>query len=556
MSLEESSSNGSPGVTDQDYQRFFFMQDLDAYGANGKTDVPFSDEFLLNNISTEPYLATTIGGLPSPNSSNPDLPGSGRQSPLLPSLGASPGGYGFFPSDGISGLDDDCLDSHMLQQSQESRTHTGSNTGNSRPSTNQTFLDASNNFLGAQVQQGEPSMESSSSTNEGQYQAFTASSEGSFCVPEHSLQSCAATTPSNVAFEQKVPNGMATSTHVSIAPKAMNNTNPSSVSANLQNSPTSNPQHFIRHPSLLRHQIHRELPQYSPFALTATSDYTSSQVPHTMSSGNNITNRQEPRASPSLSRHHQYLSNGAPSRRMTSPCSQSRGSPVSQNYQPFQESSLRTSVTSKVGANPWEAGQTGEAQYPDPQPVFQQQQQQTNRSPYMGHHHISGSQRDSTISYTPEQYRNSRDAFFISQEPSGFGFNGSSPLSVKRKTSSPGSDHVVSDPVLKSQTASPKPQTKRRGKQEPKNHDDNELVINPVALQTEDLTNLDPGDDTNVAALIDAMHNTNNVEDNLGMQKTWDKVRKLKALRIREVCVELLVSLKLLHYALEAMTLT
>ncbi len=144
------------------------------------------------------------------------------------------------------------------------------------------------------------------------------------------------------------------------------------------------------------------------------------------------------------------------------------------------------------------------------------------------------------------QSSDSRDPSFMSQESTAFSFNGSSPSSVKREISSPDSEHLVSTPILKSQMASSNSQKKRRLKQVPKNNDDNEVVIDPVALQTADLTNLGPTDHTNVAALINAMHNSENVEDNLGMQKTWEKVRKTKALRIREVCVELLVSLELI----------
>ena len=149
------------------------------------------------------------------------------------------------------------------------------------------------------------------------------------------------------------------------------------------------------------------------------------------------------------------------------------------------------------------------------------------------------------ISYSPEQYRMQSSDF------TDFGFNGSSPMSIKRETSSSGSEHVVSTPNFTGQIASSSSQKKERGKQDPKSTDDNEVVIDPTALQTADLPNLGPTDHTNVAALIDAMHNTDNVEDNLGMQKTWEKVRKAKALRIREVCVELLVSLEFLQCALE-----
>lgn len=137
-----------------------------------------------------------------------------------------------------------------------------------------------------------------------------------------------------------------------------------------------------------------------------------------------------------------------------------------------------------------------------------------------------------------------------------FGFNGSSPVSIKREFSSPDSGYVdsgdvVSSPTVKSQLASPKPQKKRRAKQEIKNNDDDEEAVDPVALRTSELTNLDPTDHTNVAALIRAMHNTEGVEDNEGMQKTWKKIRKAKALRIKQVCVDLLVSQSLLQSAPE-----
>lgn len=138
-----------------------------------------------------------------------------------------------------------------------------------------------------------------------------------------------------------------------------------------------------------------------------------------------------------------------------------------------------------------------------------------------------------------------------SSDSTNSGFNGSSPMSIKREVSSPGSEHVVSTPNFTGQIASSSSQKKRREKQDPKSNDDNEMVIDPIALQTADLTNLGPTDHANVTALIDAMHNTDNVEDNLGMQKTWEKVRKVKALRIREVCVELLVSLRFVQCALE-----
>ena len=128
-------------------------------------------------------------------------------------------------------------------------------------------------------------------------------------------------------------------------------------------------------------------------------------------------------------------------------------------------------------------------------------------------------------------------------------FNGSSPKSIKREMSTPDSDRSVSTPTIRSQIVSPKSQKKRRAKRELKNKEENEGVVNPAALQTADLTNLDPTDQRNVAVLIDAMHNIVNVEDNQGMQKTWEKVRRAKAFRIKEVSVELLVSVNGLQCA-------
>ena len=69
-------------------------------------------------------------------------------------------------------------------------------------------------------------------------------------------------------------------------------------------------------------------------------------------------------------------------------------------------------------------------------------------------------------------------------------------------------------------------------------------TVDPFKFQTADLMNLDPMDHNNAIALIHAMHNTDNVEDNSGMQKTWEKMRRAKAARINQVCVELLVSLE------------
>ncbi|KAF6229006.1 hypothetical protein HO133_007120 [Letharia lupina] len=522
---------------DQTYQQDFQkMQEFDACCQNGRfEDMPLSNE-LLDCFDMDFYQATTPGCLPSPNSSNPDLPGSGRQSPFA-------SGYGSQPSDGSSGTDSNPSGLHLLQQSHESRTNTSSNTSNGHPSTNQSFSNASNNSAKTLVQQGEPSMTSANSTNARQSQTHIAPSGGLLCIPNNSFQNHAATASSNDSFEQTTPTGRPMSTHVPIAPKVLNNTSSASVPAEIQASPTLKPQHFVRHPSHLRHQIHPQLPQFSPFDMTASGVYTTDQVPDTMSLNYGFTDGQAPNVSLSHGDYQnvQHASNRPPFRRIASAHNPSRGSQVLQNHQPFQESSLRTSVTSNSGQNPWEAGHFQKPQYPDPQPMFQQQ---SIRSPYMGHHHLSGSPGKSMPSHSPKQYRmqlsDTRDARFMSQEPTNSSFNGSSPMSVKRELSSPGSDHVVSTPNFKSQMAPREIQKKRRVKQELKSNDDNEVVIDPVALQTADLTHLSPTDHTNVAALVDAMHNTDNVEDNLGMQKTWEKVRKAKALRIREVCVDLL----------------
>lgn len=156
------------------------------------------------------------------------------------------------------------------------------------------------------------------------------------------------------------------------------------------------------------------------------------------------------------------------------------------------------------------------------------------------------------VNYSPEQHHMQPSkllgASYIGPDQTDFDFEGSSQVGTKREMSSPGSDPVTS-PDFKTQMASSKSQKKRRMKQELKANDDNEMAVDPLALQTADITNLDPTDRTDVAALIDAMHNTDNVEDNQGMQKTWKKVRKAKAFRIKEVCVDLLVSLKPLQCA-------
>lgn len=534
---------------DQGFQQHFqAMQELDAYCQNDKLeDAPFSDE-LLDGFGIESYQATTLGGFPSPKYPNHDLPASGRQSPVLPSLVTLEDGDSSQPSDGSSRIDNDLLAAH-LQQPHDSRINKGSNASNSHFSPAQNTSNACNNYSEIHMQQGQPSMTSSGPTNMGHCQTFAALTEESLCTSNDSFQSCADTLPQYDFFEQTVPVGRPMSTQVPIAKNSMNNnTSSASVSANLQPSPTSKAQHFIRHPSHLRHQIHPSLPQNSPNALTTTSKTIIGRVPQTMSPTSKSTNRQQPTASPSHSDYQniQHFSNRPPFHRVASIHSHSGGSPVSQKYQPFQESSLRTSVTSRPGQNPWEAGQLQNIQfqdqhYPDPPPLFEQQ---SNCSPYMGQHYIG----NATTNFTPQQYHhmqpsNSGDTFFMNEEPTGFGFNGSSPLSMKREMSSPFSDYVVSTANLQSQTASPDPHKKRREKQEPKNDDDSEKAVNRVALQTADLTNLDAIGQANVATLINAMHNTDNVEDNLGMQKTWEKIRRAKAFRIKEVCVDLLVSL-------------
>lgn len=495
------------------------MQELDDVFCLSKfEDMPLSNE-LLDDFGTESYQATTPGGLPSPNSSNPDLPDSVRQSPVLPSLSTLTGGYGSQPNDGSLGADNDPLGPH-LQQSKQTCTNTGSNT--------------SNNSSKAYVQQVEPSMTSSSSTNKGQGQTFTAPSEGALCIPNNSFQSGAAT----------VPIGRLMSTRMPIASKVVNNTSSTSAPAKSQRSPTSRPQHFVRNPSHLRNQIHPELSQYFPVAATATGNYATGQVPHTMSSSHNFINEQTPNTSLSQTGHQnvQHLPNKPQFRRIASAQNQS---------QPFQESSMRTSLTSNLGQNPWQAGHIPQPQYPDPQPMFQQQ---SNRSPYMSHHHILSSQGNSMINFSPVQYHMQPStlvgASYMGHDQTDYDLKGSSQVGTKLEMSSPGSDPATS-PDFKSQMTSSKSQKKRRVKPDFKYNDDNEIAVDPAALQTEDLTHLNPTDRTDVAALIDAMHNTDQVEDNLGMQKTWEKVRKAKAFRIKEVCVELLVSLKLWQCALE-----
>lgn len=519
------------------------MQELDAYCQNGKfEDMPLSNE-LLDGFGMESYQAITPGGLPSPNSSNPDLPGSVQQSPVLPSLSTLTGGCDFQPSDDSLDSDNDPLSPH-LQQLQEPRTTTSSNTSSSYPSTAQSFSNTSNYFQ-THVLEREPSMTSSSPTNTGHYQTFTIPSEDALCMSHNSFQSRAGTAPSNGSFEQTAPIERPKSTHLPIAPKVVNNTSSASVPANSQHSPTLRPQHFIRNPSHLRNQIHPEQPQYPPFASTATSSYTTVQVPHNMPASRDSTNAQAPNVSPSHRDYQnlQHFSNKPPFRRIASRQNQNRGSPVLQNYQPFQESSLRTSVNSTSGQNLWRAGPFPQLQYPNPQPIFQKQ---SSSSPYMGHHHLSRSQGNSMVNYSPEQHHmqpsNLLEKSCTGHDQTDLDFNGSNPAGVKREMSSPD---------LKSEIASPNSQKKRRVKQELKHNNDNEMAADPVAFQTTDLEGLGPADQINVATLIDAMHNTDNVEDNLGMQKTWEKVRKVKAFRIKQVCVELLVSLIFPQCALE-----
>ena len=548
------SSAGKLFIMDQTFQlNFQEMQQLDSYCQSGKLDdMPLSNE-LLDAFGMGSYQATMPGGLPSPNSSNYDLPNSGRQSPLLPDLSTLTGGYDSEKNDGSFGAYSDDLRSQLLQQSQESSTNTGSSNSSSHHSTNQSFANASKNCSKTHVQQWEPSMTSPSLMNIRQYEDFMAPtpSEGSLCISNTPFESHAAALPSNGSLETTVERPP--STHVPIAPKGVNNTSSVSVPADLQqHSPTSESQQFEPHPSHLRHHIHPHLPQYSQFSMTAADKFTMGQVPHTESSSPKFTNTQEPNASLSHRdyQHIQPSSKRAPFRRISSGYKQSSGSKVFhiQNYQPFQESSLRTSVTSIPDPNTSEAGQFQTPHYPDPQRIFQQQ---ANRSPYATHHHISGSQGNATMSNLPEQHQirpsDSRDASLTSQDPRDLGFNGSSPVSIKREVSSPYSDHVVSTPNDESPLASPKSRKKRRVKQDTKSNDDSEVAIDPVALQTADLTNLSPTDHINAEALINAMHNTKNVEDNLGMQKTWEKVRRAKALRIREVCVDLLVGLNFLQ---------
>ena len=425
------------------------MQNLVQYCQNGKVqDMPLSNE-VLDSFCSESYQIPALGDLPSPNSSNPDLPASGRQSPFLSSLDPFTSGYEFPQMDGGS-------------------------------------------------------------------------------------------------IEQGAPN-WPMSTHI---PIGVNNTSSASAPASQQHSPTSKAQHFVRHPSHLRYQIHPELSQYSQLTATATEGHSTGQSPFTMSSSPTFNNRQE---SPSYTNYQNvhHAPHKSQFREVTSAYNQSRGSPGLQNYQPFQESRLRSPVTSTFEQEIWAAESSQAPQYPEPQPEIQQQ---SDRPSYLGHHHISQTQGNPMNSYSSAQYAipssDSRNESFTSRGSTEVDFNGSSPKSIKREMSPPDSDCSVSTPTIRSQILSPKSQRKR-AKRELKNKEENEAVVNPAALQTADLTNLDPKDQANVAALIDAMHNTVNVEDNEGMQKTWEKVRRAKAFRIKEVSVELLVSVNGLQCALE-----
>ena len=517
------------------------MQNLVQYCQNDKVqDMPLSNEFL-DDFCLESYQVPAHGGLPSPNFSNSNLPATSRQSPSLPSLSPFTSGYDFPQIDGGSGAHNDFLDLPLLQQPQESSTSTGSNTSNKNPNINQTLSDASNSSSETHERLDEPSAISSSHVNMIQCPSPTIPSDRSLCSLYRSSTS---TVPSESLVEQGATN-WPMSTHIPIATQLVNNPLSASAHANQQHSQTSKAQHFVRHPSHLRYQIHPELSQYSQLTSTATEGFTTGQPSLTMSFSPNFTNRQ---ASPSYSnyqnvRHAPHISQ---LRETTSAYNQSRGSPVLQNYQPFQESGLRSPVTSTLEQDAWESGQVQVSQYPEPQ---------LDHTSFLGHHHTSQPQGNSMNSYPSAQplmqSSDSRNASLISQGSTEVDFNESSPMNMKREISPPHSDRSVSTPTIRSQIASPRSQRKRRAKGEKQNKEENEADVDPAALQTADLTNLDPTDHINVAALIDAMHNTVNVEDNQGMQKTWEKIRRAKAFRIKEVSVELLVSVKGLQCALE-----
>lgn len=490
--------------------------------------MPLSEEFLGRLDANQ---ATTPGGLPSPNSSNPDLPGSGRQSPFLPSMSPFPDVCGSQPSDGSLDANIDFFAPYLPQQSQESCANMNSDISNYYPSTHFGFLSGSNNS----PEQWKNFMENSSFTNEGQYQTFTPPIGDPLCISKKPFQNHAATEQSYEPFEGTAPTGLSASTQVSIAPKLVN-TSSASVTANSHHSSPSKSPHSSH---LRNNQIHPELQQDSLFALSDSASFAS-QASHAMSSSHNSVNHQEPRASPSHIEFQkiQCSSSRPQNRRLISAPNQTRGSPVSQNHQPLRESNLRNSTTA------WEVGQVHTTQCSDVQSISRQQ---ANRSPYVSIHHVSGTGGNPIIGNSPEQKHIRSSAYpnvsFIGQRQTPFGFNMSSPMSVKGDVSSPDSDYVASTSNLKSQTASPKPQKKRRVKQESRKLDDDEIAVDPTALQTADLTTLSSTDQTCVMILINAMHNTNNVEDNLGMQKTWKKVRKAKAFRIKDVCKDLVVSL-------------
>ena len=527
---------------------FSGVQNLFQYCQNGNVqDMPLSNE-LLDGFGFESYQVPTAGGLPSPDFSNTDLPASGRQSPFLSSLSPIASEHEFPQMDGGSGAHNDFLDLPLFQQTQESGTSTGSNTGNREPKLNQTLSDASNSSSETIGRLDEPSMISSSHTNMGQGPSFITPPDRSLCSSHQSITS--SPVQSGISIEQGVPN-WPMSTHMSIAPNFVNNTSSASAPNNQQHSPTSKAQHFVRNPSLLRYQIHPELSQYSPLTATATEGYYTGQPPLTMSSGPNFTNRQ---ASPHYSNYQniRHATNESQFRDIPSAYNQSRGSPFSQNYQPFQKNSLRSPITSTIGQDFWQAGSFQLPQYPEPQPTIQQQ---LDHSSSLGHRHISQPQGNLVNSYSSAQSRmqssDSRKASLMSHESTEVDLNGSSPKSIKRELSPFESDRSVSTPTIRSQLASPKSQRRRRTKRDLKKKEEKEAVVDPTALRTADLTNLGPTDQANVAALILAMHNTVNVEDNQGMQKTWEKVRKAKAFRIKEVSVDLLVSVNGLQCVLE-----
>ena len=527
------------------HHSFLGIEELDDHYSNGNLENMSLDRELFDGLGVEPYQSTAHGGLLSPNSSIHDLPGSGQESPFLPSLSPIIGDFGFQQSDGSSdAYDDHVLRAMLLQQLQESHTNAGLATYHNHLSTNSNSTARTSSK--SDSPQAELTMTSSGYTNMEQHPSFMTPWEGSHCVP---FQNSTVTTPSECYAEQSAPQGTPELTHVP------NNTSSISVLSCLPldclpHSPKSKPQHFIQQQSShLQNPIHPQQSQYSPHTATVTETNITSQLPHNMPTNSKFINGQEPNPFSSYniknlqSIHH---SSSKPQfRRIISGQNQTRGTPVLPNYQPFQESNLRSSVTPNSGQDFWEAEQFQISQYPDPQQVFQQQ---SNTSPHMGHHHVSGHQVNDMKSFSPEQYHmqlnHSQNASFINQDVTNFGFDWSSPANIKHELTSSDSDHAVSKPAISSQMPSPRPQKKRRGKQQVQKRDEKTELINPVALQTADMTDLDPIDQSNVTILINAMHNTASVEDNEGMRKTWEKVRIAKAFRIREVCVELLVSLE------------